>query len=36
LNHPAGNHAFDTRNDDARTREIISHTLAFIRARFEE
>jgi acetyl esterase/lipase len=36
LNHPAGNHAFDTRNDDARTREIISHTLAFIRARFDE
>ena len=35
LNHPAGQHAFDTRNDDARTKEIISHTLAFIRARFE-
>lgn len=31
LNHPAGFHAFDTRNDDARTREIIGHTLAFVR-----
>src|SRR5262249_36815529 len=30
LNHPAGFHAFDTRNDDARTRQIISHTLVFI------
>lgn len=36
LNHPAGNHAFDTRNDDARTKEIIGHTLAFISACFEE
>lgn len=35
LNHPAGQHAFDTRTDDARTREIISHTLAFVRERFE-
>ena len=34
LNHPAGYHGFDTRNDDARTHEIIRHTLAFIRARF--
>ncbi|HEX8996138.1 MAG TPA: hypothetical protein VF812_08910 [Ktedonobacterales bacterium] len=35
LNHPAGYHAFDTRNDDARTREILDHTLAFIHHRFE-
>lgn len=34
LNHPAGEHAFDTRTDDARTHEIITHTLAFIRERF--
>jgi acetyl esterase/lipase len=34
LNHPAGHHGFDTRDDDARTREIIRHTLAFIRERF--
>jgi acetyl esterase/lipase len=35
LNHPAGHHAFDARDDDARTHEIIRHTLAFIRERFE-
>ena len=35
LNHPAGYHGFDTRNDDARTHEIIRHTLDFVRARFE-
>jgi acetyl esterase/lipase len=34
LNHPAGAHGFDTATDDARTREIITHTLAFIRERF--
>ena len=34
LNHPAGHHGFDTRDDDARTREIVRHTLAFIRERF--
>lgn len=32
LNHPAGYHAFDVRNDDARTREIIAHTLRFVSA----
>lgn len=31
LNHPAGYHAFDTRNDDARTHEILAHTVAFVR-----
>lgn len=35
LNHPAGAHGFDTATDDARTREIIRHTLDFVRARFE-
>jgi dienelactone hydrolase len=35
LNHPAGYHAFDTHNDDARTREIIRHTLAFMRERLD-
>jgi len=33
LNHPEGEHGFDTRTDDARTREIITHTLAFLHAR---
>jgi len=36
LNHPTGYHGFDTLNDDGRTRQIISHTLAFIREHFEE
>jgi acetyl esterase/lipase len=31
LNHPAGVHAFDILTDDARTREVIGRTLAFIR-----
>ena len=31
--HPG--HGVDIRNDDPRTREIIRHTLAFIRERFE-
>lgn len=31
LNAPAGYHAFDTRNDDARTHEILGHTIAFVR-----
>ncbi|HEV2719664.1 MAG TPA: dienelactone hydrolase family protein [Thermoanaerobaculia bacterium] len=31
LNHPAGEHAFDIVNDDARTRQIIARTLAFLR-----
>ncbi len=30
LNHANGEHAFDLRNDDARTRQIIARTLAFI------
>jgi dienelactone hydrolase len=30
LNHPAGKHAFDIVTDDARTRQIIGRTLAFI------
>ena len=30
LNAPAGYHAFDTRNDDARTHEILRHTIAFV------
>jgi acetyl esterase/lipase len=33
LNHPNGEHAFDVRNNDARSHEIISRTLDFIRAR---
>lgn len=36
LNHPLGESAFDIRNDDARTREIIARTLAFIHARVVE
>ena len=36
LNHPAGYHAFDTRSDDARTREIIGHTLGFVREHLGE
>ena len=31
LNHPAGEHAFDIVTDDARTRQIIARTLAFLR-----
>lgn len=30
LNHPAGEHGFDILNDDARTREIIGRTIAFL------
>jgi len=33
LNHPNGEVGFDVRNDDARSREIIARTLAFIRER---
>jgi dienelactone hydrolase len=36
LNHPAGHHGFDTLNDDARTHEILRHTLAFMREHLEE
>ena len=32
LNHARGEHAFDIRNDDPRTREIIGRTLEFIRS----
>jgi acetyl esterase/lipase len=35
LNHPAGYHSFDARNDDARTQQIISHTLDFIAEHME-
>jgi len=30
LNHPHGEHAFDLLNDDARTRQIIGRTIAFL------
>lgn len=30
MNHPTGEHAFDLLNDDARSREIIRATLAFL------
>jgi len=30
LNHPAGEHGFDVVTDDARTRQIIGRTLAFL------
>jgi acetyl esterase/lipase len=33
LNHPAGRHAFDILDDDARSREIIARTIEFLRAR---
>ena len=31
MNHPTGLHGFDIFNDDARTREIISMTLEFVK-----
>jgi acetyl esterase/lipase len=31
MTHPPGHHAFDTLDDDARSREIIARTLAFLR-----
>ena len=31
LNHPDGRHAFDILDDDARSRQILQHTLAFLR-----
>jgi acetyl esterase/lipase len=31
MNHPAAHHGFDTRDDDARSREIIARSLAFMR-----
>jgi len=30
LNHPRGQHGFDMLDDDARSREIIAHTIAFV------
>jgi acetyl esterase/lipase len=33
LNHPTGRHGFDILDDDARSREIIERTLAFLRGR---
>jgi dienelactone hydrolase len=36
LNHPAGEHGFDLLNDDARTRQIIARTIAFLRDRLGE
>jgi hypothetical protein len=30
LNHPAGVHGFDNQNDDARSREIIKTSIAFM------
>ena len=32
VNHPAGSHGFDHKEDDARTREILEMALAFFRA----
>ena len=31
LNHPDGRHGFDTLDDDARSKEVIRHTLAFLK-----
>jgi dienelactone hydrolase len=33
LNHPTGEHGFDLLNDDARTRQVIARTLAFLHER---
>jgi len=33
MNHPAGQHGFDFRDDNARTREILARTVEFIRQR---
>lgn len=35
MNHPTGKHCFDMVNDDARTREIIQATLAFLASHLE-
>ncbi|HEX7182513.1 MAG TPA: alpha/beta hydrolase [Thermoanaerobaculia bacterium] len=32
MNHPQGQHGFDTFDDDARSREIIERTIAFVKA----
>ncbi len=36
MNHPTGQHCFDMVNDDARTREIIQATLAFLASHLEQ
>ncbi len=36
MNHPTGEHGFDIFNDDARTREIIKATLAFLGEHLEQ
>jgi len=33
LNHPEGRHGFDVLDDDARSREMVAHALAFVSAR---
>jgi hypothetical protein len=35
LNHPQGRHGFDILDDDARTKAILTHTIAFLRATLE-
>jgi len=35
MNHPTGEHGFDNQNDDARSREIISAALAFLRTHLQ-
>ncbi|HZR44135.1 MAG TPA: prolyl oligopeptidase family serine peptidase, partial [Ktedonobacteraceae bacterium] len=36
MNHPTGQHGFDTRDDDARSREIIKATLEFLKTHLLE
>lgn len=36
MNHPQGHHAFDTRDDNARSREIIKATLEFIKTHLQD
>jgi dienelactone hydrolase len=36
LNHPEGRHAFDILDDDARTREILARTFAFLKTHLSE
>ena len=36
LNHPDGRHGFDILDDDARSREIIARTFAFLKANLGE
>jgi len=35
MNHPAGEHGFDIATDDARSRQIIARTLAFMKESVE-